>query len=50
MYVDGERKVTLKGDNIAVEFLQIVEDYVKTNYCEGGAKRSKARVIPIQSL
>ena len=25
VYVDGERKVTLKGDNIAAEFLQIVE-------------------------
>ena len=49
VYVDGERKVTLKGDNIAAEFLQIVEDYVKTNYCEGGAKRKQNRVIPIQS-
>ena len=49
VYVDGKRKVTLKGDNIAAEFLQIVEDYVKTNYCEGGAKRKQNRVIPIQS-
>ncbi|SUA23929.1 4-hydroxy-3-methylbut-2-en-1-yl diphosphate synthase [Neisseria gonorrhoeae] len=32
VYVDGERKVTLKGNNIASEFLAIVEEYVKTNY------------------
>ncbi|WP_373741012.1 flavodoxin-dependent (E)-4-hydroxy-3-methylbut-2-enyl-diphosphate synthase [Neisseria sp.] len=47
VYVDGERKVTLKGDNMAAEFLAIVEDYVKTNYGEGGKKRSQSRVIPI---
>ena len=49
VYVDGERKVTLKGDNIAAEFLEIVEEYVKINYCEGGAKRNQNRIIPIQS-
>jgi 4-hydroxy-3-methylbut-2-en-1-yl diphosphate synthase len=50
VYVDGERKVTLKGDNIAAEFLEIVEEYVKVNYCEGGAKRNQNRIIPIQSV
>ena len=49
VYVDGERKVTLKGDNIAAEVLEIVEEYVKVNYCEGGAKRNQNRIIPIQS-
>lgn len=49
VYVDGERKVTLKGDNIVAEFLEIVEEYVKVNYCEGGAKRNQNRIIPIQS-
>ena len=49
VYVDGERKVTLKGDNIAAEFLEIVEEYVKVNYCEGVAKRNQNRIIPIQS-
>ena len=49
VYVDGERKVTLKGDNIAADFLEIVEEYVKVNYCEGGAKRNQNRIIPIQS-
>jgi (E)-4-hydroxy-3-methylbut-2-enyl-diphosphate synthase len=32
VYVDGEKTVTLKGDNIAHEFQSIVENYVKTNY------------------
>ena len=50
VYVDGERKITLKGDNIATEFLAIVEEYVKTNYGENSSKRNKGKVIPIQSL
>ena len=32
VYVDGEKKVTLKGDRIAEEFQQIVEDYVREHY------------------
>lgn len=32
VYVDGERTVTLKGDTIASEFQQIVEDYVHKRY------------------
>ena len=32
VYVDGEKGVTLKGDNIAAEFQQLVEDYVKQHY------------------
>ncbi|MCW9023386.1 MAG: flavodoxin-dependent (E)-4-hydroxy-3-methylbut-2-enyl-diphosphate synthase [Gammaproteobacteria bacterium] len=32
VYVDGEKTVTLKGDNIATEFQQIVEDYVVSHY------------------
>jgi (E)-4-hydroxy-3-methylbut-2-enyl-diphosphate synthase len=32
VYVDGEKTVTLKGDNIAGEFQRIVEDYVKQKY------------------
>jgi (E)-4-hydroxy-3-methylbut-2-enyl-diphosphate synthase len=32
VYVDGEKTVTLKGNNIAAEFQQIVEDYVKQKY------------------
>jgi len=32
VYVDGEKTVTLKGDNIAAEFRQIVDDYVSRKY------------------
>ena len=32
VYVDGQKTVTLKGDNIAGEFRQIVDDYVRTKY------------------
>ena len=49
VYVDGERKITLKGDNMAQEFLAIVQEYVKENYGETGKKRSKNKIIPIQS-
>ena len=34
VYVDGERVVTLRGDNIAAEFRQIVDDYVARKYPE----------------
>jgi (E)-4-hydroxy-3-methylbut-2-enyl-diphosphate synthase len=34
VYVDGERVVTLRGDNIAAEFRGIVEDYVARKYPE----------------
>lgn len=49
VYVDGERKVTLKGDNMAAEFLAIVQEYVETHYGEGGKKRRTSKVIPIRS-
>lgn len=32
VYVDGEKIVTLRGDNIAAEFRQIVDDYVAKKY------------------
>lgn len=32
VYVDGEKTVTLKGDGIADQFLQMVEHYVRDNY------------------
>ena len=38
VYVDGEKTVTLKGDRIAEEFQQIVEDYVRATY--GGEARA----------
>jgi len=35
VYIDGEKSVTLKGDNIADDFQALVEDYVERTY--GGA-------------
>ena len=32
VYVDGKLRVTLKGDNIVAEFLQILEEYVEKTY------------------
>jgi (E)-4-hydroxy-3-methylbut-2-enyl-diphosphate synthase len=37
VYVDGERKITLKGDRIAEEFQAIVEDYVQRRYARAAA-------------
>jgi (E)-4-hydroxy-3-methylbut-2-enyl-diphosphate synthase len=32
VYVDGEKVTTLRGDNIAAEFVRIVDDYVARKY------------------
>ena len=32
VYVDGQKTVTLKGDNIAAEFQQIVDEYVTRRF------------------
>ncbi|PIT46210.1 4-hydroxy-3-methylbut-2-en-1-yl diphosphate synthase [Snodgrassella alvi] len=50
VYVDGERKTTLKGEHMAEEFLALVEEYIHTNYGEQGKKRQTAKVIPITAL
>ncbi|MGB8338132.1 MAG: flavodoxin-dependent (E)-4-hydroxy-3-methylbut-2-enyl-diphosphate synthase, partial [Burkholderiales bacterium] len=53
VYVDGEKTVTLKGDNIAEDFKKIVEQYVAQNYAEGGKNRvlrSEKKVIKIKTL
>ncbi|MFA4969216.1 MAG: flavodoxin-dependent (E)-4-hydroxy-3-methylbut-2-enyl-diphosphate synthase [Sulfuritalea sp.] len=34
VYIDGERVITLRGDNIAAEFRRIVDDYVSRTYPE----------------
>ncbi len=53
LYVDGVKTVTLKGDRIAEEFQQRVEEYVRTTYGEGGRLRrdapEKKRNIPIKA-
>ncbi|STQ90866.1 flavodoxin-dependent (E)-4-hydroxy-3-methylbut-2-enyl-diphosphate synthase [Iodobacter fluviatilis] len=52
VYVDGEKTVTLKGDQISESFQSIVLDYVQTRYGEGGAKRQELRpkVIPLKAI
>ncbi|MHB1372585.1 MAG: flavodoxin-dependent (E)-4-hydroxy-3-methylbut-2-enyl-diphosphate synthase [Thauera sp.] len=37
VFVDGEKVVTLRGDNIAAEFKAIVDNYVATKYVKKGA-------------
>ncbi len=32
VYVDGEKSVTLKGEDIAGQFIELVDDYVKQHY------------------
>jgi (E)-4-hydroxy-3-methylbut-2-enyl-diphosphate synthase len=36
VYIDGEKGPTLKGERIAEEFEQLVEDYVARTYVQGG--------------
>ncbi len=50
VFVDGEKTVTLKGDNIAQEFQALVEKYVEHNYAEGGKLRSQAKTISIKLI
>ncbi len=37
VYADGEKVATLRGDDIAERFLEMVEDYVKSHYAPGAA-------------
>jgi len=50
VFVNGEKTVTLKGDNIAEDFRHIVEDYVQTHYAEGGRLRQNDKTIPIKAV
>ncbi|WP_432721063.1 flavodoxin-dependent (E)-4-hydroxy-3-methylbut-2-enyl-diphosphate synthase [Jeongeupia wiesaeckerbachi] len=53
VYVDGEKTVTLKGEQVAEEFQAIVEHYVVSNYGDGGVKRravATAKTIPLQPI
>jgi len=40
VYVDGEKTVTLKGDHIAEQFQQLVDEYVATRYGQTGAGKA----------
>ena len=37
VYIDGEKAMTLRGDNIAAEFTRIVDEYVERKYVRKGA-------------
>jgi (E)-4-hydroxy-3-methylbut-2-enyl-diphosphate synthase len=37
VYIDGEKGPTLKGERIAEEFQQLVEEYVARTYAQGGS-------------
>jgi (E)-4-hydroxy-3-methylbut-2-enyl-diphosphate synthase len=42
VFVDGEKSVTLRGDNIAGEFVAIIDDYVERRYGTPGARDAAA--------
>ena len=55
VFVDGEKTVTLKGDNIAEEFQAIVDNYVRQNYASGGklhrpAAQGNQKIIPLRAV
>jgi (E)-4-hydroxy-3-methylbut-2-enyl-diphosphate synthase len=54
VYVDGEKTVTLKGERIAEEFQQLVENYVRANFGPGGKRRrpraAQARQIRVKAV
>jgi (E)-4-hydroxy-3-methylbut-2-enyl-diphosphate synthase len=50
VYVDGEKTVTLRGDNIAEEFTRIVDDYVARKYVKREAGDKPARRIEIKAI
>ncbi len=36
VFIDGKKSVTLRGDGLTGEFLELIEDYVRTRYAPGG--------------
>jgi len=50
VYVDGQKIVTLRGDNIANEFKQIVNDYVARNYARRETGHPHSKTIPIHVI
>ncbi len=40
VYIDGDKAATLRGDNIAAEFTDIVDDYVAKKYVKREAASS----------
>jgi (E)-4-hydroxy-3-methylbut-2-enyl-diphosphate synthase len=54
VYVDGEKTVTLKGERIAEEFQQLVEDYVRANFGPESQRRRprswRGKEIPVKAV
>lgn len=50
VYVDGEKVVTLRGDNIANEFKQIVNEYVARKYARRGIDCPQSGIMPVQNV
>lgn len=50
VYVDGEKTVTLRGENIAEEFQKIVDDYVANKYPKRTAGDKPAKRIEIKAI
>ena len=50
VYVDGEKFTTLRGDNIAGEFKQIVEEYVARKYTRRAPDDKPAKRIEIRAV
>ncbi|MFZ1907694.1 MAG: flavodoxin-dependent (E)-4-hydroxy-3-methylbut-2-enyl-diphosphate synthase [Burkholderiales bacterium] len=54
VYVDGEKTVTLKGERIAEEFQQLVEDYVRANFGPESRRRrprtGQGKEIPVKAV
>ncbi|MBZ0216135.1 MAG: flavodoxin-dependent (E)-4-hydroxy-3-methylbut-2-enyl-diphosphate synthase [Fimbriimonadaceae bacterium] len=47
VFVDGEKVITLRGDNIAAEFTRILETYIERRF--GRGESAKARISAISS-
>jgi (E)-4-hydroxy-3-methylbut-2-enyl-diphosphate synthase len=41
VFIDGEKYVTLRGDDIAEEFKRILDDYVQSRYGDEGQRRNQ---------
>jgi len=50
VYVDGEKIITLRGDNIAVEFTQIVNDYVARKYAKRNTDNEPSIRIGVKAI
>jgi (E)-4-hydroxy-3-methylbut-2-enyl-diphosphate synthase len=48
--VDGEKVATLRGDNIAGEFKQIVEEYVARKYARRATGDKPVKRIEIRAV